>query len=115
MAFVREADLQRLQRDSLLGAASLENPVAKKILEQFRTKPGAPWLALSWRQFLWWLADCEARIHAGVDTTDELLVRAEENWKVVLTEKKILFDEPANTGSWIRPWRAALAGFARSG
>lgn len=112
VAFVREADLKRLERDNLLGAASLRNPVGKKILDQHRATPGKAWLALSWRQYLWWLADCEARLEQAVDTTDDLLVAAEGNWPL-LAQKKILMEERENTGTWLRPWRAALQGYTR--
>lgn len=111
IAFIREADVNRLEREGLLSATSKRNPVGKKILELQRTVPGTAWLGLSWRQFLWWFADCEARLNAGSPQAEELLKAAEENWAKV--NAKILLDEPANNGSWVRPWRAALQSYRR--
>ena len=101
-----------MERDNLLGDASLRNLVGKKIFEQHRTEPGKPWIGLSWRQYLWWLADCESRLQLGIDETDELLTVAEEGWPA-LGPKKILMEERENTGAWLRPWRAALQGYTR--
>jgi len=112
MAFVREADMKRLERDNLIGASSLRNPVGKKILDQQRSDPAKAWVGLSWRQYLWWLADCEGRLEIGLEETDELLVAAEANW-LLLPSKKILLEEPYNTGAWLRPWRSALQGYTR--
>jgi hypothetical protein len=112
MAFVREADLKRLERDNLIGGASLRNQVGKKILEQQGSDPGKAWVGLSWRQYLWWLADCEGRLEIGLEETDEILVAAEANW-LLLPPKKILMEEPYNTGAWLGPWRAALQGSRR--
>jgi len=102
MAFLREADLTRLHRASLLDL-SLTNPPGQRILER---TPGAPWLAHSWRQYLWWFANCEEQLSTDVTTAEQLLESAEAKWAAL--PKTILFDEPYNNGAWIRPWRAAL-------
>ena len=106
MAFLREDDVARLERENWLGDASRSNPLCQAILDRER---GTPWLRLSWRQYLWWFANCEARLTSGVVTADRLLEEAEERWTVV--REKVLMVERENTGAWIRPWRAALKGF----
>jgi hypothetical protein len=90
---------------------SKRNPVGIKILEKQRVAPGTPWLALSWRQFLWWLADCESRLTDGSITAPDLLEAAETTWAEV--QKRVLLEEPANNGAWVRPWRAALAEYRK--
>jgi hypothetical protein len=110
MAFLREADLDRVTRANLLSKCSAENPFGKEIINQKRSEPGKAWTALSWRQFLWWFCNCEARINSGLIAPSDLLVEAEGKWAEV-QRAGILFEEPQNDGAWIRIWRAALASF----
>jgi hypothetical protein len=108
MAFLRESDLQRILP---LGLGSHGgNPFAAEILEQLRLQPGKPWLALAWRQFLCWFADIEARIGSAAVDVNVLLREAEQDWRL-LDDRNILMEEPRNDGSWLRPWRRALAEF----
>ncbi len=41
-----------------------------------------------------------------------LLQQAENNW-LALQDRDVLFEEPRNNGSWVRPWRQALADFRK--
>jgi hypothetical protein len=108
MAFLREDDLARLDREKLLGDASGMNPICEEIMQR---KPGEAWLRLSWRQYLWWFANCEAQLDGGATTAEELLAQADERWPVV--REKVLMVERENTGAWITAWRAALQAFRR--
>jgi hypothetical protein len=108
MAFLRESDLIRVKDVGMLSESSQRNPFSAEILDQLRNEPGKPWLALGWRQFMWWFADIENRISHGNLDADDLLRRAEQNW-VRLDRRRVLMEEVRNDGSWLRPWRRALA------
>jgi hypothetical protein len=89
----------------MLSDSSQRNPFAQQILQR---APGAPWVALGWRQFMWWFADVEARIDRGTASVRDLLRDAENRW-LDLENADVLMEEPRNNGSWVRPWRRALA------
>jgi hypothetical protein len=110
MAFLRQSDVLRVQQRSLLSAASLTNPFGAEILNQMATDPQRSWLGLSWRHFLYWFADIEARIEGGLSVR-ALLQTAEANWQV-LEDNDVLMEETRNNGNWVRPWRRALAEYA---
>jgi hypothetical protein len=74
---------------------------------------GEPWLALSWRHYMWWFADFEDRFTRGEIDPRSLLQQAENNW-LMLQDRDVLFEEPRNNGSWARPWRQALADFKKA-
>lgn len=112
MAFLRESDLIRVRNEGMLSDASLRNPFGQEILGQFENEPGKPWLALGWRQFMWWFADIEYRIGDKGDYVDDLLKQAEQNWRE-LEKRRVLMEEIKNDGSWLRPWRRALAEYSK--
>lgn len=112
LAFLRESDVVRVEREGLLSDASRANPFAAEILDRLRTHPGTAWLALAWRQFLYWFADAEARLTADRAVAGALAKTAEGNW-LHLDDRDVLMEEPRNDGSWVRPWRRALSEFAR--
>jgi hypothetical protein len=108
MAYVRTSDLSRLQAVGLISDNSLNNPFGQPILDQIATNPKEAWIALGWRQYMYWFANFESRIqNQSTFNLDLLLKSAEENWQILDT-KKILMDEPQNDGGWLRPWRRSI-------
>jgi hypothetical protein len=105
LAFLRESDLLRVRK---LGLLTTSNPFAERILAGIPEQKA--WIALAWRQYLYWFADVQARIdRAAVDVT-ALLQQAETNWRQLDEAKPPVFmDERANDGAWLRQWRRALA------
>lgn len=110
LAFLREGDLIRVQRAGLLSESTLRNPFATSILAQMAASPGSAWLGASWRQYLWWFAEAEARVANGdVSVVPEMLANAEAVWRQI--DGSILMEERANDGNWIRQWRRACLEF----
>ncbi len=107
MAFIREPDILRLNSRNLLSEVSLTNPFSQQILNQLETQPSAPWLGLSWRQYLYWFADFERRFEDGQIAPVQMLREVDRKWSYLDT-MNILMDERQNDGSWIRPWLAAM-------
>ena len=107
LAFLREADLRRLRQRFQLSDSHATNEHSATILRRL-DQPGRPaWLGESWRQFLFWFADCEARLNSAPSLVRKLLSTAETNWRRV-EELRLRMEEPANDGSWIRPWTIAI-------
>ena len=111
MAFLRDSDLERVRRRGLL--SELNNPWGQQILRKIDTRPGEPWLGDSWRQFMYWFADFESRFSAGTIDADTTLRNAERVWDS-FEDERILMEERANDGSWLRPWRRAVVEYDRS-
>ena len=105
LAYLRESDLVRVKKADMLNYEYENNPFSLEILNQFETAPGNPWLALSWKNYLYTFALLEANLTN--DDIPALLKTAEDNW-LLLDDKNILMDEPRNNGSWIRQWRIAV-------
>lgn len=103
MAYLRDSDLERIRQAGLLSPESKSNPHGLAILDQMEKRPGVAWLAMSWRQYLYWFADFEARFSRGEVDPKVLLKRADGNWKT-LDEQDIFMEERANDGSWVRLW-----------
>lgn len=110
VTFLRNADVLRASREGLLCPVSLANPFAQRILSEAQT--GTAWLGVSWRQYMHWFADAEARVTRRDLDVQLLLATAERTW-LGLQERAVLFEDPLNDGSWIRPWRQALSDLAR--
>lgn len=108
MAFLRQSDVQRIIPMNLPNLAPSPNPFGAQILEQLRVDPERAWLALAWRQFMYWFADVETRIDRGSVTATALLRNADNNWRT-LDDADFIMEERRNDGGWIRPWRRALA------
>jgi len=112
MAFLRQGDLLRIRKHGLLGEASRRNPFGQQILAQIdeaertRTKL-KPWLAISWRQFLYWFADVESRLSKGTVDAEYLLKAGDANWSR-LDKDKVLMEERGNDGTWVRAWLNAV-------
>jgi hypothetical protein len=112
MAFLRQGDLLRIRKHGLLGEVSKRNPFGNEILAQIeeaertRTKL-KPWLAISWRQFLYWFADVEGRLSKRTVNAENLLRAADANWSR-LDKDKVLMEERGNDGTWVRAWLNAV-------
>jgi len=107
MAFLRTSDLLRIRDAGHLSPASQANPFAQQILDIVLAGSDAPWLALSWRQYLFWFADFERRAHAGQLDIASTLGYADEVWSD-LDHRGVLMEERTNTGAWVRAWRRVL-------
>jgi hypothetical protein len=110
LAYLREADIQKIKNYKGINISSSKNPFEAKILELFEEKKGKPWLALSWRQYLHWFVNFEKRFSENKIDASLALRNAEKIWKD-LDENDILFDEPRNDGTWLRSWRKAIIDF----
>lgn len=108
VAFLRESDLLRVTPLGLISDHSRVNPYGIEIINHLASNPGRAWVARGWRQFLHWFANAERRISAGQLVVPELLREAELRWRD-LEDRGVLMEEPRNDGSWIRPWRRAIA------
>lgn len=107
LAFIRASDLQRIQKAGMLSVASTANPFSNQIFAAIQSNK--PWIALAWRQYLYWFADVQSRIDRGEFNVKNVLEAVEKNWQALDTrEPQILMDEPANNGSWVRQWRRAV-------
>lgn len=112
LAFLRQGDLLRVRKQDLLSETSKRNPFGQEILNQIdealhnRTKLNS-WLALSWRQYLYWFADVESRLSKLEATAEDLLTVADANWHK-LDKAKVLMEERENDGTWLRTWLNAL-------
>lgn len=108
LAFIRGSDIERVRR---LGMPSCgTNPFANQILAQIADEPSKPWVAIGWRQYLYWFADIERRLTARESSSRDLVRTAEKNWQA-LEEHDIFMEERANDGSWLRPWLRAVVEF----
>ena len=110
IAFLRQSDVQRVLPMNLANVAPSVNPFGEQIRAQLATEPERAWLALAWRQFLFWFADIEARLESGAAAPATLLRNADSNWRI-LDDSDVLLEERRNDGGWIRPWRRALTEF----
>jgi len=108
LAFLREADLRRLMReDGAISPHHSTNPYSAPILQRIADGDGQPWQADSWRQYLYWFADCERQIDGDPGAVSQTLQQAEEAWAAV-SRRGLLFEEAYNNGEWIRIWRVVV-------
>jgi hypothetical protein len=106
LAFLRQSDLLRIQQRGMLSAASIANPFTKAIFEYI--PQGKAWVALGWRQFLYWFADVEERLRNVTATAEDLVLQADANWGAIQQKPEVIMEERANDGQWVRQWRRAL-------
>jgi len=112
MAFLREADLLRLQSKGLSHIymqGSSNNLWANEIISHLKIKPKTAWNSLGWKQYLAWFSKAEQRFGA-FEKKDyiNLLKTARNNW-VELDDKNVFFDEPKNKGEWLGSWIQSVA------
>lgn len=119
LAFARESDLIRLRADGKLSTTSLANPYAPEIFQTLDAKAKLPaggkppaWVALGWRQYMYWFADVEARLQAAPALPAKLLSDADKAW-LALDDEGFLMSERRNDGTWVRQWRRALAEYKK--
>lgn len=108
ITWLRENDVSLLLRRAPELISHEGNPFSQQILGQLGQSPRIAWLALSWKQYLWWFSRLEASITARPALVPEILGRADRNWGAIETGRIYLFDR-TNTGAWIRAWLNALA------
>ncbi len=107
-AFLREADLKRALNNQVVDLIEARrNPFATGILGLLEATPPRPWVALGWKQYMWWACDFEERFNRGEIDADAWLAVAEANWGK-LSAAGVLFEEIPNDGNWARPWRIAI-------
>jgi hypothetical protein len=110
IAFLRQSDVQRIIPMSLPQVGTSPNPFGAQILAQLASEPDRAWLALGWRQFMFWFADVENRLDTTTITAADLLRNADSNWRM-LDDSGFLMEERRNDGGWLRSWRRALMEF----
>ncbi|MCC6268111.1 MAG: hypothetical protein IT300_11105 [Dehalococcoidia bacterium] len=110
VAFLRDTDLLRLQRAGFgWSAATQANPYTQAIFDIIAGGRDEAWLALGWKQYMWWFADVESRV-TDAEAADTILAAGESGWlRVEAARPRILMDELRNTGAWLRRWRQALS------
>jgi hypothetical protein len=109
LAFLRQSDLIRIQQRGLLSAASNANPFTKTIFEYL--PQGKAWVALGWRQFMYWFADVEERLRVGTVTAEDLISQADANWGLIQQKPQVIMEERENNGQWVREWLRSLVEF----
>lgn len=112
LAFLREADLRRFMGDFPISPSHQQNPYSQGMLEKLRDPEQERMLADSWRQFLFWFAQCEAEIGNDVSKVESMLVEASDAWSRV-HDANLPFEEVRNSGEWIRAWSIAINELSR--
>jgi hypothetical protein len=93
----------------LLSPASNANPFTKLIFEFIPQNKA--WVALGWRQFMYWFADIEERIRTKTTTVDDLIARGDANWGLIQQKPPVIMEERENNGQWIRQWLRSVVEF----
>jgi hypothetical protein len=106
LTFLRESDIQRINKIGLLSPVSIKNPFTDEILAQVNS--GLPWLSVSWKHYLYWFQDIDERINSKVIDPFTLLRNIDNNWKSV-EANRVFLEERRNDGNWIRQWLRAVS------
>lgn len=106
LAFLRASDITRMERIGLISPTSRGNPFADQILSS--VGQGTSWLGHSWRYYLYWFMNVEARLSSGTLQAMQLLQEADKNWGTVETQR-VFLEERRNNGDWIRQWLRAIS------
>jgi hypothetical protein len=106
LAFIRQSDLIRVQQKNLVSESSLANPFGAEIFTTFSANE--PWVALSWRQYMWWFCDVERRLSEGGVSARDLVEIADASWAALEKPPRVFMEERANDGLWTRQWLRAL-------
>jgi len=109
IAFIRGSDIARIQPHGM--GAPGDNPFCAKILAQFASDPGKPWVGLGWRQYMAWFANMEHRLSMDPTQAKALIRAAEKRW-ATLEGEDVFMEEKHNDGEWLRPWLRAVVEFS---
>ncbi len=117
LAFLRESDLLRLienEYKDMVAQEYSDNIWSRTILKKFIDEPEKPWVGMGWRQYLSWFCKAETDLsdNNSIENVKTWLENSENNW-LKLEDDELLFEEPRNTGSWIRQWRLAAIQFSK--
>lgn len=107
LGYLRELDLDRMLANASIPPTVLAAAPNAEILSQRSADATKAWVALSWRQHMWWFSQLERDPAQGHATVQQYLRSAETKWEQ-LEDVGFLMEEPRNNGRWIRPWRIAL-------
>jgi hypothetical protein len=108
-AYLRQSDVVRVEQNGGFSDATLRNPFTDET--QAAIASGDPWVALGWRQYMWWFADFETR--ARRKTVQAALKSADKVWRE-FDDADVLMEERQNDGFWVRSWRRAVVEFSQS-
>lgn len=108
LAFLREADINRFLNEPLpISPSHAANPYSQDILKKIKDGTQKNMLADSWRQYLFWMAQCDAEIGNDIGKVAKMLDDAKAMWGQVEV-KRLKFEEEKNTGGWIHPWSVVI-------
>lgn len=108
LTLLRDADVLNLRNRGLYndGIQIGANPYSQQILNLLARGSGDPWVRFSWRQYLHWFVNTEARLTSPAAVHTELAyVSATWDW---LRSQGIQLLDDWNDGSWVPVWTAAL-------
>lgn len=103
LAFLREADIRRFMKELPICPSHKGNPYSQEILAKLASVEYKPWLADSWRQFLYWFAEREATISNEIGAVQQMLAQATASWRD-LNAAGLRMEEQRNNGEWVRSW-----------
>ncbi|WP_321852607.1 hypothetical protein [Burkholderia diffusa] len=113
ITWLREPDVQLLLNAKLIDRqVASHNPHSAEILQILDSKSGTPWVAIGWRQYLYWFQEIEQSIGQDPSYALELLRSADRKWGEIEKSEIQLYDR-LNTGEWIRPWINAIVEASR--
>lgn len=108
ITWLREEDLRLLiDKDVIDPASAEENPYARQIIDIIARGRGESWVALGWRQYLYWFQQTERELERDPAQVESMLLNADGLWAKIEADGILMFDR-ANDGLWIRPWINAL-------
>ena len=107
LAFLREADLMRYKRELEIDSSHDRNPYSQSILKKLDSSEYVAWVADSWRQYLFWFADCESHIDSDSGAASVIVANAVSKWCDVRAIG-LMFEEERNNGDWVRAWDIVL-------
>ena len=113
MTLIRDQEVLRLDREDWFANRDFShNPASQQILEILRAQTGAPWLRLSWIQYMRWFANTAASV-TNAEAAWSVLQDSVSAWRET-QRLRILFIDPFNDGSHAVSWVNAFGeGLAR--
>ncbi|MEI2455100.1 hypothetical protein [Lysobacter firmicutimachus] len=107
LTLIRDQEALRLDREGWFNDSHFaDNPASGMILETLRQGEGAPWLKLSWVQYMRWFANIAATVRTP-DQTLEILAAAHRAWGRI-NDMEFLFVDSFNDGSHVIAWLNAM-------